>query len=73
MAMRQEGKYLPADKLALLGVALDHPVDSKLSAEFINEIQQGLAANSKPQGSGGDMPPPVTDTSSYQTPLQSAV
>jgi hypothetical protein len=73
MALRQDGKFLPADKLALLGVALDHPVDSKLSAEFIGEIQQGLAANSKPQGQPQGGPPPVTDTSSYQTPLQSSV
>jgi hypothetical protein len=74
MAYRAEGKFLPADKLALLGVALDHPVDSKLSAEFIGEVQQALAANAKPQpkaSSGG--PPPVTDISSYQTPLQSSV
>jgi hypothetical protein len=73
MAIRQEGKFLPADKLALLGVALDHPVDSKLSAEFIGEVQQALAANSKPQPKHGDGPPPVTDISSYQTPLQSSV
>ncbi len=70
--MRQEGRFLPADKLALLGVALDHPVDSKLQSDFINEVQQGLAANQKPPSTGG-VPPPITDSSSYQTPLQSTV
>lgn len=73
MALRQEGKFLPADKLALLGVALNHPVDSKLSADFINEVQQGLAANNKPPPKGGNGGPPVTDVSSYQTPLQGSI
>lgn len=73
MALRSEGKFLPADKLALLGVALDHPVDSKLSAEFIGEVQQGLAANNKPPPKGGNGGPPVTDVSSYQTPLQGSI
>jgi hypothetical protein len=71
--MRQAGKFLPADKLALLGVALDHPVDSKLSDEFINEIQMAHAANRKPADQQGGPPPPITDTSDYQTPVQAAV
>lgn len=73
LTMRQEGRFLPADKVALLGVALDHPVDSKLQKGFIDEVQQGLAANKKPAPSGGSGPPPVTDISAYQTPLQSTV
>ncbi len=72
MAMKAEGKYLPADKEALLGVALDFPVSSKLTSEFIAEVQKGHAANKKPPQEG-NAPPPVTDTSSYQTPLQSSV
>lgn len=71
MAMKAEGKYLPADKEALLGVALDYPVSSKLTSEFISEIQKGHAANKK--SPDDSPPPPVTDVSSYQTPLQSAV
>lgn len=73
MAMKAEGKFLPADKEALLGVALDYPVSSKLQKDFIAEVQQGLAANKKPPPDGGQSPPPVTDISSYQTPLQSSV
>lgn len=73
MSMKQEGKFLPADKLALLGVALDYPVDSKLQGDFIKEIQQGHAANKKPTPAQQDAPPPVTDISQYQTPLQSSV
>ncbi len=71
MAMKAEGKYLPADKEALLGVALDYPVSSKLTPEFIAEVQKGHAANRKPPQEGNA--PPVTDTSSYQTPLQASV
>lgn len=74
LQMRQEGKYLPADKLALLGCAVNYAVDSKLTPEFIGEVQKGLAMNKKPQSApGGNGPPPVTDISSYQTPLQSSV
>jgi hypothetical protein len=74
LQMRQDGKFLPADKLALLGCAVNYAVDSKLEPGFIAEIQQGLAANkAPPQEPGGNGPPPVTDISQYQTPLQSSV
>lgn len=73
LQMRQEGKYMPADKLALLGCAVNYAVDSKLNPDFIAEVQQGLAANKQPPPApGGNGPPPVTDISSYQTPLQTA-
>lgn len=74
LQMRQEGKFLPADKLALLGCAVNYAVDSKLTPEFIGEVQKGLAMNKKPQPApGGTGPAPVTDISQYQTPLQSSV
>lgn len=71
--MKQAGKFLPADKLSMLGCALDYAVDTTLRPEFINEVQQGLAANQKPQGQPSGGPSHITDTSAYQTPLQSAV
>ena len=73
IAMKEQGKFLPADKIATLGVVLDAVVDSKLTKEYIAEVQQGLAANKKPAGAPGDAPPPNTDTTQYQTPLQSSI
>ncbi len=72
--MKAAGKHVPADKLATLGVALDYPVDSKLTKPFIDQVQKALAVNkSPPPKQGGSGPPPVADKSSYQTPLQSSV
>ncbi len=73
VAIRSEGKYIPADKLAMLGTVLDAPVDSKLMPEFIAEIQKSHAANKAPTPDQGKAPPPVTDVSAYQTPAQKAV
>jgi hypothetical protein len=73
VALKSQGKYVPADKTALLGVALDAPIDSTLEKGFIDEVQQGLAANKAPQKEQQSGPPPVTDISQYQTPLQSTV
>ncbi len=73
MAMKEEGKFLPADKIAALGTVLDAPVDSKLEKGYIDQVQQGLAANKAPPPNEGDAPPPTTDVSSFQTPLQASV
>ena len=74
MEMKAEGKFLPADKLVTLGLALDYPVDSTLQKDFIDEVQAAHAVNHKPaQESGPSGPPPITDISSYQTPLQKSV
>ncbi len=72
VSMKEEGKYLPADKVAMLGLVLDAPVDSKLTKEYIGEVQKGLAANKAPAPEQSS-PAPITDTSSYKTPLQATV
>ncbi len=73
MEMKAEGKFLPADKIALFGTALDAPIDTTLNPEFIAEIQKAHAANNAPPPENGDVPPPQTDITPYQTPLQSSV
>jgi len=71
MTNKEAGKYMPADKLAMLGTVLDAVVDSSLEPSFVDAVQQGLAANKAPPPK--TPPAPNTDTSSYQTPLQSSV
>ncbi len=76
MAMKEEGKFVPADKVALAGLVLDSPVDSTLEKGFIDKVQAALAANAQPQPKpeeqqGGTAP--ITDSSSFQTPTQSAL
>ena len=74
VAYKEEGKFVPADKIAMLGVLLDAPLDSKLQSGFIDAVQQGLAANKSPPPSPDAPPPPnPTDVTPYQTPLQSSV
>ncbi len=73
VAYRDGGKFVPADKIAMLGTLLNSVVDSKLSPDFIGEVQQGLAANKAPAKDSPQGPPPNTDVSSYQTPLQTSI
>lgn len=73
VALKNEGKSLPADKVAMIGTLLDAPVDTTLNPEFIAEIQKAHAANKGSPPDPGRAPPPNTDISSYQTPLQSSV
>ena len=75
LAAKEAGVFVPADRVAMLGVVLDAAVDTKLDKGFIAEVQAGLAANNKPtqKPNSGGGEPPVTDVSQYQTPLQSTV
>jgi len=70
---RNEGKYVPADKLAQLGTLLNSVVDSKLDKSFVDATQAGLAANKAPPPDQNSPPPPQTDVSSYMTPTQQAM
>ncbi len=70
---RNEGKFVPADKVAMIGTLLNHAVDSKLEPEFVDACQAGLAANKAPAPDEGQAPPPATDVSSFQTPLQTSI
>ena len=76
MAMKEEGKFVPADKVALAGLVLDSPVDSTLEKGFIDKVQAALAANAQPQPKADEQQggaAPITDSSSFQTPTQSAL
>lgn len=42
LEMKQEGKFLPIDKITHLGIVLDSPVDSFLEPEFVGQIQASL-------------------------------
>lgn len=73
LAMKEAGRFLPADKVAMLGTVLDAPIDSTLEKGFIDAVQQGLAANKATPTQAPQGPPATTDTSSFQTPLQHAI
>jgi len=77
MAVKEEGKFVPADKVAMIGLILDSPVDSTLQKGFIDKVQAALAANAQPQPKPDEQQQggaaPITDSSSFQTPTQSAL
>jgi len=70
LAMKQEGKFVPADKVALLGMALDAPIDSTLSKDFVAAVQQAHAAQANAQKPQQSQPEKPVDISQFQTPLQ---
>lgn len=55
MSMKMEGKALPMDKIAHLGVILDAPIDSMLDGSRIRPIQASFIPPEPPQ----DAPPPA--------------
>lgn len=42
--MKSEGKFMPVDKIAQLGIVLDSPIDSTLEPDFVNTVQAALNA-----------------------------
>ncbi len=71
---KAEGKFLPADKIAMLGVVLNAPVDSKLEKPFIDEVQKAHQANAQPQPEQGKQQGQVVaQTGDYKTPLQTSL
>ncbi len=74
---KAEGKFLPADKIATLGILLDAPVDTTLQKSFIDAVQASHDANNAPppapQNSGSSSAKTVTAQSEFSTPLQSAI
>ncbi len=75
MALKNEGKYVGADKVAGLGLLLDAPVDSTLEKGYIDAVQQALAANREPQPAPQQQSskPFVSESTPFQTPLQSSL
>lgn len=71
--MKEQGKHMPADKIALAGCVLNYPVDSKLEKSYIDEVQKAHAANQAPPPAEEGPRPPNTDISAYQTPMQMSV
>ncbi len=75
---KEQGKFLPADKVAMAGLVLNAPVDSKLEKPFIDEVQKALQANGKPQPEPGQPAPQggqvvLTDPTAYSTPMQTSL
>jgi hypothetical protein len=70
MEMKAAGEFLPADKIATLGVVLDAPVDTTLTTEFIAGVQASFVAAQPPQPS----PPPdqsvMVSGANFQTATQ---
>lgn len=69
--MKQKGGFLPMEKIASLGIALDAPIDSTLTPEYIGAVQMALNTPSQP----GPEPSPSTGDAhamaqSLMTPLQ---
>ena len=75
MEMKQAGKYLPADKLAMAGVVLDAPVDTTLQKDFIDAIQQSYAQQAQEEQQKQGSPPEAQGGPdvNFQTPLQSVM
>lgn len=67
--MKSQGKYLPMDKVAHLGIVLDAPVDSILEQSRISSIQASFVTPEQPQ----PQPPPEQAFSAMnlQTPVES--
>ncbi|MES2200611.1 MAG: hypothetical protein V4498_00005 [candidate division FCPU426 bacterium] len=78
MQAKEEGKYLPADKVATLGVLLNAPVDSKLEKSFIDEVQKAHMANAEPQQGPNEKPQApqpgmLAQSADYATPMQTSM
>jgi hypothetical protein len=69
--MKSEGKFLPMSQIANLGVALDAPIDSTLTTEFVGAVQSALAAAPTQSADQGPAPQsmPIADQG-LLTPLQ---
>lgn len=69
--MKANGEFLPADKIATLGVVLDAPVDSTLEPEFIASVQATFVPPQAPQPQAAPPDPGVIQNSqNYATPLE---
>lgn len=67
MEMKADGRYMPMDKIANLGIVLDSQIDTMLQPDRISAIQQSFAA---PPGPKPSNPPEQPFTSqSLQTPI----
>ncbi len=68
--MKAAGKFMPMDKIASLGVALDSPIDPALETEYVGAVQ--VALNQPPpgdQGSQGPAPGPQMAMTAQDTGL----
>lgn len=72
LEMKAAGETIPADKIAMLGLVLDAPIDSKLEKGYIDQIQQAHEANNQPPPAPKNGPPTVNVTD-YQTPMQQSM
>ncbi len=78
--MKAEGKSMALDKIVTLGIALDSPLDSVLSGEYIGAVQVALNAPppnaeppaAPPMGPPGQMGPAIVMSQDMMTPLQTA-
>ncbi len=68
-AMKAAGESLPMSKITMLGIALDSPVDSTLTPEYINSVQMALNA---PPPDSPDQDLKVPDTSVTTEDLMTA-
>jgi hypothetical protein len=70
MEMKDQGKFLPEDKVVYLATVLDAPVSSTTEKKFISAVQTAHAADNEqkpgPQPQSGGVVP----MQSYQTPTQ---
>jgi hypothetical protein len=58
--MKEQGKYMPADKVAKLAIMLDSPIDNTLQPDFIAAVQASFPAPPPPgQPPPDSAPPPV--------------
>lgn len=66
--MKAEGKFLPMDKIVTLSVALNTPLDSTLTDEYIGEVQMALGGGLSSGGASANAPPPNLQPESGSNP-----
>jgi hypothetical protein len=62
--MKSKGQYLPMNKIASLGIALDAPIDPVLEPDFVGAVQAGLnapPAEQQPSGKDQSSQPQVSN------------
>ncbi len=71
--VKSSGKFLPEDKVAMIGLVLDAPLDSRLEKEFIDSVQKAHVANAAPPPQKQEGSTPIAESTAFQTPLQNTL
>lgn len=69
--MKSEGKTMPMNKITMLGVVLDAPIDRVLESDYVGAVQASMAPMPQPEAPPGPQPGvPLVNPVDVMTPLQ---